>query len=230
MLGDALSYPRNSSDWIPTILIGGVLSVLGILVVPAFVVQGYLLRVLRSAAKDETAAPSFTDWGGLIVDGIKLFVVNVAYALVVVVPMIGLSVVLGLGNAVASAGGEPSAAANLLTGALGLLFVLVVTLLGIAVGYFVPAAYANFAVEENLGAAFDFSTIFAAATTSEYFVAWLLAVVVGVVGGLLGSALSILVVGVFVLFYVQVVSYYLWGRGFAEGLGKKRRAVAETDY
>jgi hypothetical protein len=230
MLGDALSYPRNSSDWIPTILIGGVLSILGVLVVPAFIVQGYMLRVLRSAAKREDSAPSFTDWGGLIVDGIKLFVVNVAYALVVVVPMILLSVVLGFGSALSSAGGEPSAAAGLLTGALGVLFVLVVTALGLAVGYFVPAAYANFAVEENLGAAFDVSTIFAAATTSEYFVAWVLAVLIGIVGGLLGSALSIVVVGIFVLFYVQVVTYYLWGRGFAEGLGKKRRAVAEADY
>ncbi|WP_380681779.1 hypothetical protein [Salinigranum sp. GCM10025319] len=44
----------------------------------------------------------------------------------------------------------------------------------------------------------------------------------GVVGGLVGSALSVIVVGLFVLFYVQVVSYYLFGLGFARGLSKKR--------
>jgi hypothetical protein len=49
-----------------------------------------------------------------------------------------------------------------------------------------------------------------------------LALVVGIVGVLVGAALSAVVVGVFVLFYVQVVFYYLVGRGFAAGLAKKR--------
>lgn len=226
MLGDALSYPRNSSDWIPTILIGGVLSVLGVFILPIFVVQGYLLRVMRSAAKGEEAAPSFTDWGGLVVDGLKLFVVNLAYSLVVIVPFFVLSAVLGVGSAVTSPSGDPSAA----VGVTILVGSLLIGLLGLLVGYFAPAGFANFAVEDSLGAAFDVSTIVAAATTGEYLKAWLLAVVVGLVLGLVGSVLSLLIVGIFVLFYVQVVSYYLFGRGFAEGLGKKRRGTVDSGY
>jgi uncharacterized membrane protein len=65
-------------------------------------------------------------------------------------------------------------------------------------------------------------TILQGAFTREYAVGWLLAVVVGVVGGLVGTALTAVVVGIFVLFYVQVSLYYLVGRGFAAGLSKKR--------
>lgn len=228
MLGDSLSYPLNSDDRIATILIGGVLSVLGVLVVPAFVIQGYLVRVLRGAAKGERAAPSFTDWGDLIVDGIKLFVVNLAYSLVVVIPAMVLVFVLGLGSAVS---GDPGAGAGpgLFVGAVGLVGFLLLLVFGLALAYFLPAAMTNFAIKDSLGAAFDFSTIWSGATTSEYFVGWLLAIAVVVVGGLVGGALSAVLVGIFVLFYVQVVSYYLLGRGFADGLSEKRRTVVKTN-
>jgi hypothetical protein len=227
MLGDALSYPRNSSDWIPTILIGGVLSVLSVLVLPVFVVQGYSLRVMRSAAKGEEAAPSFTDWGGLVVDGLKLFLVSIVYALLVFVPMAVVGVVLGFGSALLS---DPASGPSAAFGVATLLGFAVVGLFGLLVGYFAPAGYANFAVEDSIGAAFDVSTIVAAATTGEYFKAWVLAIVVGVVLGTVGAALSVVLVGVFVIFYAQVVTYYLFGRGFAEGLGRKRRGVVESDY
>ncbi|SFR58623.1 DUF4013 domain-containing protein [Halogeometricum limi] len=225
MLGDALSYPRNNPDWIPTILIGGVLSVLGVLILPIFIVQGYSVRVMRSAAKGETSAPSFTDWGGLTVDGLKLFVISIAYALLIVIPIVAVTVVLGLGSTLADPTTGPSAAFGVAT----LLGFLVIGLFGLAIGYFAPAGYANFAVEDSLGAAFDVSTIVSAATTGEYFTAWVLAVLVGLVGGLLGGALSVVIVGIFVVFYVQIVVYYLFGRGFAKGLGKKRRAAAESN-
>ncbi|RYJ14139.1 DUF4013 domain-containing protein [Halogeometricum borinquense] len=227
MLGDALSYPRNSSDWIPTILIGGVLSLLFVLIIPIFIIQGYMVRVLRGAAKGETAAPSFTNWGELIVDGLKLVIINFVYSLIVLIPTAILLTVVGVGaSAVSSPGADPSAA----FGVVGSSALLVVWLFSIVVSYFIPAAQANFAIEGSLGAAFDISTIVSGAMTSEYFVAWVLVLVVGTILSFIGGLLSIVIVGFFILFYTQVVTYYLFGRGFAEGLGKKRRDVAEPDY
>lgn len=223
MLGDALSFPRGGDDWLPTILIGGVLSVLSVLILPVFVLQGYLVRVLREAAGDAEAAPSFTEWGELLVDGLKLIAINLAYGLIVVVPgVVGAVVVGGLGVVV----GDGSTAGALGVGAVGLAFALVFTLLALVLGYLIPAAMVNFAIEGRMGAAFDFGTLRRGAFTSEYATAWILAVLVGLVGGLVGSALSLLVVGIFVLFYVQVATYYLFGRGFAAGLGKRRMAAA----
>lgn len=226
MLGDALSYLKHSDDWIPTLLVGGVLSVLSVLVLPAFVLQGYLVRVLRGAAKGDRAAPSFTDWGSLFVDGLKLFVVNVAYGIPLLVVWFAVLFVTGGGSSTATPGAAPSRGAGAVT-ILGLLLVLA---LAVFVAYFLPAAFANFAIEGSLRAAFDLSTIVSGATTGTYFKGWLLAVLVGVVGGLVGGLLSAIVVGVFVLFYVQVATYYLFGRGFAEGLGNERRGVAESNF
>ncbi|ADQ66974.1 hypothetical protein C499_04421 [Halogeometricum borinquense DSM 11551] len=234
MLGDALSYPRNSSDWIPTILIGGVLSLLFVFIIPIFIIQGYMVRVLRGAAKGETAAPSFTNWGELIVDGLKLVIINFVYSLIVLIPMIALSIVLGIGNSLSAGapGPEPgvTVGAAPALGIVGFLGILVIGLFSIVVSYFIPAAQANFAIEGSLGAAFDISTIVSGAMTSEYFVAWVLVLVVGSILSFIGGLLFIVIVGFFILFYTQVVTYYLFGRGFAEGLGKKRRDVAEPDY
>lgn len=226
MLGDALSYLKNSDDWIPTLVIGGVLSVLSALILPAFILQGYYVRVLRGAAKEERAAPSFTDWGGLTVDGIKLFLINIAYSIPLIVAWAAVLIPTSVSTSVTTPGAAPSGGPGLL-GILGLLLALVLT---VFVGYIVPAAYANFAIEDSLRAAFDLSTVVSGAATSEYFKGWILAIVAGVVLFLVGGALSVVVVGIFVLFYAQVVIHYLFGRGFAAGLGRKRRGVAESEF
>lgn len=229
MLSDALSFPRRGDDWLPTLLVGGILTLLGVFVLPAIVVQGYLVRVLAAAADQEETPPSFTRWGALFVDGVKLLVVNVVYGLVAVVPL-----VVVLGAALVAIPGDPvpvepgttsptPPSAGFGAGLLVLVALLaVVGLLTLLVAYVLPAALTNFAMEGRLGAAFDVRTVLAGAFTSDYAVAWLLALVVGLVGGLVGSALTVVVVGLFVLFYVQVSFYFLLGRGFAAGLSKKR--------
>jgi hypothetical protein len=234
MLSDALSFPRGGDDWLPTLLLGGVLTVLGFLILPALVVQGYLVRVANHAAGGERTPPSFTRWGELLVDGVKLFVVTLVYGLLVVVPFVLLTVAVAVfvvpaGPETAIAEGAPASATGATPGGGGgaalALFALALVVLGVAgvlVAYLLPAAVANFAIEGRLRAAFALRTVVAGALTTDYAVAWVLAVVVAVVGSLVGSALTAVVVGVFVLFYVQVVVVYLVGRGFAAGLSTKR--------
>lgn len=234
MLEDALRYPVGSDDRVSTLLIGGVLlavpmfaSLLTVVFGPlglvavlvtlplSLVVEGYLLRVLRSAASHEVAAPSFTDWGGLFVDGAKLFAVNLAYGLVVAVPAVVVGVVAGVGLGAVSTGGDgtPNLAA---IGTVTLLLAGVVVVLSFAVAYVLPAAMTNFAVRGRLGAAFDLSTIRQVIFTSDYLVGVLLGFVLGAVLGGVASLLSAVLVGIPLLFYAQVVSYYCFGRGFAE--------------
>lgn len=232
MLAEAFDFPRASDDWLPTILIGGILAfpLLSVLIVPVLVVQGYLLRVMRDAAAGADAAPSFTRWGELLVDGLKLLVVNVVYSLVVVLPiLVGGVGLFSITSVTTSDVPPPEAAPNVLGGAVALLFAVVILALSLALAYLVPAALANLAIEDRLGAAFSFRTIARGAFTTEYATAWILSIVVGLVGGLIGAALSVIVVGVFVLFYVQVMTYYLWGVGFARGLARRRTATARTD-
>lgn len=213
MLRDALRFPRTGDDWIPTLLIGAALIPLSLLVLPAFVLQGYFVRVMRAAANGEARAPSFTDWGGLFVDGLKLIVIGVVASIVINVP-VWLLQFAALGGNGTGAGAGPST--------LAWVVVLLILALSLAFGYFLPAAYANFAVEGgSFSAAFDLSTIWDGATTGSYAKAWLLAVVVGVVLGGIALLLSLVLIGLPLLFYVQVVTYHLFARGFAEGLGRR---------
>ncbi|QLG26761.1 DUF4013 domain-containing protein [Halorarum halophilum] len=215
MIEESLRYPLNSDDRVATHLIGGLLLVLSILVLPAFVVQGYLVRVLRSAAGGETEAPSFTGWGGLFVDGLKFLLVNLVVGLVIAIPFVVVSVVVfGGAAAIGDAGGETSVAALSLV---GILLFAVATLFAVVVSYFLPAMFTNFAVEGRLGAAFDLSTVKSIAFTTDYLVAVLLAVVLGGVINSIGSLFAIVLVGIPILFYGQVVTYYLFGRAYAEG-------------
>ena len=218
MIGDALDFVRDSDDWLPTTFIGGLLSVFSVLIVPGLIVQGYLIRVMRDAVDGESEAPSFTRWGELLVDGLKVLVIGLAYSLVVIVPTVLFSFVIGAG---AGIGGD-SGGVRLFTGLASILFFLVVVVLSLLIAYVIPAAMANFAVEGRLGAAFDFGTIRSVIFTGDYAVAWLVGMVVNVAGGIVGGALTLLVVGVFVVFLSQVLTFYIWGRGFAEALNRDR--------
>lgn len=82
MFGEALRFPIAGDSALKNLLIGGVLGLLGFLLVPAFFVQGYLVRVLRVAVDGGDEPPVFDEWGDLLVDGLKLFVVTLAYFIV----------------------------------------------------------------------------------------------------------------------------------------------------
>jgi hypothetical protein len=211
MLDDAISFPTTADDWKGTALIGGGLNLLGALVfLPLLVVYGYLLRVMRAGATGGSA-PSFTDWGDLFVDGVKLFALGLAAVLAAGVP---LAVLAGVGGAVAALTGSEAVGGGVLLGA-----VLVAGGVTLVLGYALPAAVANVAIEDSFGAAFDAETIVDGAFTREYATAWLLAALVWLVGNTIGSLLAVVLVGFVVLFYTQVVTAHLLGRGFAAGLG-----------
>lgn len=199
MLGEALSYPRRGDGWLKRIGIGGLLILTSFLIVPGILLQGYSARVLRSAALGEETPPAFGDWGEMLVDGLKLYVISLAY---IIIPYaIFLASVFSVGG---SDGGSALGSLGMLVGGLGLL----------VVSYLLPAAMTNFAVNDSLGAAFDFGTVFSAAFTGRYLLAIVLAIVVGGILGAIGGALVILFfLGLFVLFYVQMFVFYLYGTG-----------------
>ena len=216
MLSDALRYPLEGDGWLRTILVGGLLTILSVLVLPWFFLQGYYVRVLHGVTNDDPMPPKFTDWVDLLVDGLKLFVLNILVTAVLVLIQVAVAVAMGTGSTFAETppAADPGAAGGVL-GAVGLVVFFGAILV---IGYVVPAMLANFGREDSLTAAFDVSTVLSGALTREYLIAWVLAVVVGLVLGFVASLLSLLIVGIFGLFYVQIVTYYLFGRGFAAGL------------
>lgn len=212
-----LRYPTRREDWVKTVLIGGALSLFSFLIIPAVLVSGYVLAVIRGKAGGDDSPPAFEDWGELFVDGLKVWAVGIVYAIVPVA--LGVMV---FGGAVASiaTGSDVGLALGLLGAGIGGLVLLAI---GLVLYYFLPASLANLAVTGRLGAAFDIDTIRAAVTSKAYAVPWLWALGVLIVGGAVANAVGIIpllgwIVGAVLLFYVQVLLGVLWGTGFADAL------------
>ena len=98
----------------------------------------------------------------------------------------------------------------LATAAVGL-----ITLL--AAVYLFPAAIAAFARTGSFGAAFSPSLLRRIGTDGDYAVAWLIAIVIGIIAQIVAGAVAITVLGLvlvpFVTFYGNIASAYAIGRG-----------------
>lgn len=215
MITQSIEYLRNSEEWLKTLLIGGVLSLLSAFVIPTFIVVGYLLRVLRATMRGSEEPPVFDDWGDLTVDGLKGFVIGFVYFLV---PSIigGALVAFGVMGAIAGNSGVAGA----LGGLVALVGALIAFVLVLLAAYVTPAALANYAETNRLGSAFSYGELKPVLFHGTYATAWVYAfaifVVAGIVSGLLGMTGIGAILSAFVTFYALVAAYYIIGTTWGE--------------
>lgn len=218
MLEDALSYPTNGESGLVRILIGGVLGLLSVLILPSFLVAGYMLRTMAGASRGDPEPPAFDDWGGLFVDGLKATAAGIAYAFGPMLLVIVVAAVIGAG---ASAGGDAGGA---LAG-IGILAILLIVLLLFVIQYAVPAALTNLGREGSLGAAFDFETLKPVLTSGEYLKAVLLVFGIALVGGTALSVFAVVTLGIgylvapFFYFWLYLAGSYMFGTAFGSVVG-----------
>ncbi|GGC42621.1 DUF4013 domain-containing protein [Haloferax sulfurifontis] len=216
MISESLNYLRNGEDWVKTVLIGGVLGLLSILIVPTFLVIGYLLRVVRATMKGDEQPPVFDDWGDMAIDGVKGFAIAFVYA---VVPAI-IAGVFGFAGIVGAAAGG-SDAAGAVGGIVALVGLLLAFVLGLFAAYLIPAALSNYAETDRMGSAFDFGTLRPILTSGKYATAWLMSFAVLFASSIVVGVLNVIpllgfVVGAFVTFYAAVAAYYIIGKTWGE--------------
>lgn len=223
-----VTYPTNSDDWIKTVLIGGALTLFSFLIIPAFLVYGYVLRVLRAGIDGTEEPPVFDDWGTLLKEGVVAFVIVLIYQLI---PLIVFF--LTVGGSIAAIGTGSEAGAGI--GIVGLLGGLALsTLLALVFGYVTLIGLANYAHEGTFGSAFDLDMIRSVATDSAYAIPWLYGVGVLIAAAVVASLLGIVpilgaIVGVFVTFYGQVAAAWVWGMGFGDAAGLGGESDADVD-
>jgi hypothetical protein len=210
---EVITYPMERENWVKTVLIGGVLSFFGFLLLPLFVVYGYVVRTIDGSLEGSSEPPAFEDWGGLLVDGLQAWIIGIIY---LIIPVIVAFVTIGGSIAAMATGGRAGAAA----GIGGMMVGLVLTfILSLAFGYLAVAAIVNFAREGQFGAAFDFDVIKSVVFDREYAVAWLVSVAIFFVAGLVNVIPFIgWILTPFVGFYAAVVAADLWADGFARAL------------
>jgi len=210
----AVTYPTESDDWVLTVLIGGILALFSFLLLPLFLVTGYIVRVIRAGIADDPAPPTFDDWGTLLTEGFVGFVVTLVYQLV---PLIVLGVTVG-GSILALLTGSEVGAGLGIFGLLGGMSLGLV--LSLVFGYFGVVGLANYAHERRFGAAFDVGLVRSVALDGDYAVPFFYGVALLLAAAVVTSVFSFVpflgqIVGVFVTFYAQIGASRLWGLGYA---------------
>jgi uncharacterized membrane protein len=198
------------------------------LIIPGILVNGYLLRVVQAGVAGDEDPPEFRDWLELLLDGIIVWIIEAVYIFVpAALLMFGIgsfAVAAGLSSS-AGAGSMASPDGGLIGGLTGLLLLLI----PVTAGFLMPAGLANYARTGEVTKAFDLRTVIAVALSANYLVAIISIIAVSIVLGLIGGVLVLLLVGVFVLFYQQIVGYYLFGTGFVRGLNAGSVAATSTE-
>lgn len=168
---DAIRYP--SSDWKKVIILG-IVSLLGFLIIPAFLAIGYIFRALKASIAGSDELPEFDEWGEMLVDGLKVFVVQLIYFLIP-------AVILAIGGTLAT---PVDLGLILLTN-------IVAAIIGIILGLIAIIAIANMAYHDSeLGAAFRFSEILeiiADIGWIHYIIWYVVLIIVGIVGGFIAG-------------------------------------------
>ncbi|MDB9300719.1 DUF4013 domain-containing protein [Halorubrum ezzemoulense] len=228
MIEDGLSYPVRG-DWVGRMVVGGVLGLLSVLVIPTFLVFGYLVRVLERTVAGDDEPPEFDDWGDLLAKGVVGALIALAYSVVpVVLYVVLVTVVAGIG----SGGGGDLGALIGVTGALLALAFLPVLLF---VYYAVPAALTAYAVRGRAGAAFDVDLLKPTLFSADYLLAVLAPILVAIGVFVVSVVLLVTVVGSvlvpFVQFYGQVAVFRMFGAAFADrtdGIDAGRESVGDA--
>ena len=79
LTSDAAKYPSNDFK---KVIILGILIFISFLIVPAFLALGYIFRSLKWSIAEVDELPEFEEWGEMLIDGLKVFMVQLAYFLV----------------------------------------------------------------------------------------------------------------------------------------------------
>jgi len=202
MVGDSFAYAKEGlvGKWVKWILL-----IISCIIFP--LIMGYMVRIFKGAAP----SPELKEWGGLFIDGIKLFVVALIYA----IPILILEY-LALGTAMATSmmSGNASAMMTAMAGAgvIAVLFFIV----AVVIGLITATAYIRFARTGSFGEAFNLNAIFAHIGKIgwvPYIIALIIMVIIlGIIEGIcmliptVGIVILLIILPFLVLFYSRYLA------------------------
>jgi hypothetical protein len=225
-IGKSFTFVFEDDQWIVKILIGAASLALGalfswMLLIPLIVafalLAGYSVEIVRRVIRGELdGLPEWDNWVDLLIDGLKVMVIGIVYAL----PILILSLCLGV--PIGSLNQDAAGVSALLSTCLSC----IALLYAIALSLVYPAAIAFFADEGDMAAAFRFSEVFGFVRDhiGTYLITFLMSWVAQFVGNL-GS----LVCGIGWLVtmpYAVMVTGHLYGQAYVEAKGEAAMALA----
>lgn len=224
VISDSLRYP--TSNWSKVVILG-VLFLFSFLIIPLFLALGYLFRIVKTSLEGVDELPNFDAWGGLMVEGIKLFLVYLIYTLPAII--IGLFSFFSFLSAIKSLtyitqnNGTtltPDILFNVLGGSIlvgmiiiGLYILVIYPIMAVAIG---NMAYYN----GELGAAFRLNEILFIISQIgwvDLIIWYIIVVMVGIAIWIIGITLAIIPIfgWILLIFFVYPYIYLFYTRAIA---------------
>ncbi len=192
-VGRALSFMFEEQDWVKKLIIAIGILLLSILILPYFILQGYILDIIRRVGRQQTPElPAWDNWGKYLSDGfmsaIALFVYSLPMVLLMCCAMIPIA-------ALGDAGGDDVAPiiVLLMCCVMGFAFIMQ---LGVYLIYY--AGLIRYADTGNFSVFFQFGQLwgFVRQNLNNYGLALLITIGAGMIGSfipILGTVWAMLV-------------------------------------
>lgn len=205
-IGLAFTFPTQDEEWIKKLVITAV--ILLIPIVGPIAGMGWMIEIARRVIRgDEQPLPDWSDFGGMLGDGFKLFVVSLVYSLPIII--ISLPAAF-LGSS--SDSDTAVAIASTLSICLGCLSFFY----GLALALIIPASVGELAASGDLGAALNPGKLIARIRSAPS--AYLIALVGGILASMLaGLGVILCVVGVlFTSAWAYASLAHLYGQAYKQ--------------
>jgi hypothetical protein len=166
--------------------------------VPIFLVYGYLFRIIKATLVGLDELPEFDKIGDMFIDGLKIFVISIVYAIPVwiITAIIGLITGPGM-NTSTSIGLNPMMFWGLIAANL------IAIIIALIIGLIEIIAIVNMAYYDGeLGAAFRFSEILehiARIGWGKYIATYIIVAIIAFIGFLIGILTLFILIGIILL-------------------------------
>ncbi|HEX7467912.1 MAG TPA: DUF4013 domain-containing protein [Methanobacterium sp.] len=206
IISDSIKYP--SSNW-GKVLILGVIMIASILIVPIFLLMGYIFRIIKATLAGLDELPEFDEIGEMFVDGLKVFVVAIIYAIPVYIIALIIGALLGNTTTAASISINPYMLWAVVIGYI--VYIIVAAIIGLIE----VIAIANMAYYDgDLGAAFRFGEILdciAKIGWGKYIATYIVIAIVAFIGFLIGLVTLFILIGIILLPLIIAPYIYMFG-------------------
>ncbi len=245
--GEPFKYPLKD---LKKLLIGGLMILPGmfLLLIPAIIAGGYLIRVTGDTVRGKNELPEFDNWGNLFIKGLSSILISIVYVLLMIILL--LPAILCFVFAFPTPSYYIySYGPNIVLILLAIIFFIIALIPLIVLSLMNLIAYARYGEKENVGAAFEFREIYRnfRANTGNYIIGYILyfgvsivveilmyiALIPLLVGAAVGGVLGAIIVGIIIVLpIIGILYFYLClflVRMFAQIYKESKVKLGESD-
>jgi hypothetical protein len=247
MYAEAFRYPFEGDEWAKPFLIGCALVLaygfiylvatvltfvfIGILLyplllIPLILLYGYAMSIFDTTIDGDQKTPPFEDWKEIAIQGVRMLGLLFVSQIPLAVLIAGYFVVaIGLSAGLSQVGTD--AVAGQAFGGVTLLFLALFLGLSAAISYVLPASLCAAAADHSITSGFALRKL-RPCLTGEYAIGWVLAFGLATLLGTIAGILSVLLVGIPLVFYTVVVASRLVAIGYREGIAEGTTSESEA--